>query len=362
MTWSAHLIGSQEQEAYDSFVARSPKGHILQSYPWGEVKARTGWIPLRLVVKEDDSIIAAISILKRAIPGVGKSILYAPRGPVLDIQRHDLYDFLLGSVKDLARDQGGIMLKIDPDIPAANKEFNAYLASRKFQPADKGDGFEGTQPRYVFRLDITPPLEQLLADLHPKTRYNLRLAERKGVTVREEVTMDDLPVFYRILQETAERDRFLIRSYAYFEVLWKELVTRGYAKLFMADFQGEPIAGTLAFILGDKAWYIYGASSNRHRNLMPNYLLQWTMIRWAKENSCAMYDFRGVPGELTEDNPLYGLYRFKKGFNGEYVQFIGEYDLVFLPAYYWFWTTAEPIYAREIRRLIGWKKALQKRR
>ncbi|MHB1420925.1 MAG: lipid II:glycine glycyltransferase FemX [Bacillota bacterium] len=361
MTWKAQLIGSEEQEAYDGFVARSSKGHILQSYPWGEVKAGTGWNPLRMIVKEDETIVAAISILKRTIPGLRKSIFYAPRGPVLDIRRHDLFDFLLESVRDLAHRHGAVMLKIDPDIPSGNKEFSDYLASRKFRPADKGEGFEGTQPRYVFRLDITPPLEKLLANLNTKTRYNLRLAERKGVTMREEVTIADLPVFYRILQETAERDHFLIRSYAYFEVLWKELADKGYAKLFMADYEGKPIAGTLAFILGDKAWYIYGASSNSHRNMMPNYLLQWTMINWAKANECSMYDFRGVPGELTEDNPLYGLYRFKKGFNGEYVQFIGEYDLVYLPAYYWLWTAVEPIYAREIRRLIRWKKALRKR-
>jgi lipid II:glycine glycyltransferase (peptidoglycan interpeptide bridge formation enzyme) len=131
-------------------------------------------------------------------------------------------------------------------------------------------------------------------------------------------------------------------------------------KLFMAYYEGRPIAGTLAFLFGDTAWYIYGASSNSYRNVMPNYLLQWTMIKWAKANNCTLYDFRGVPGHLTEENPLYGLYRFKKGFNGEYTEFVGEYDLVFSSAYYWLWTTLEPIYQKNIRRLINLKKKLKK--
>ncbi|MDK2894294.1 MAG: hypothetical protein PWQ98_419, partial [Moorella sp. (in: firmicutes)] len=162
--------------------------------------------------------------------------------------------------------------------------------------------------------------------------------------------------FYEILKETTLRDRFLVRSYSYFETMWREMVERGYAKLFLAYYRGEAIAGTLAFIMGDKAWYLYGASSNRHRNVMPNYLLQWTMILWAREQGCTMYDFRGVPGDLDEKNPLYGLYRFKKGFNGTFTEFIGEYDRVYSPFYYWLWQSVLPLYSRGFRRLLFWKK------
>ena len=147
--------------------------------------------------------------------------------------------------------------------------------------------------------------------------------------------------------ETCERDNFLVRPYSYFEELWDYLVEKGYAKLFMAEYEGKYIAGTLVFLFGQKAIYIYGASSNSHRNVMPNYLIQWTMIKWAKANGAKVYDFRGVPGDLTEDNPLYGLYRFKKGFNGDYVEFVGEYDLVYSPFFYWLWNTAEPVYQKE---------------
>ncbi len=359
MTWEARIISPAERDRFNAFVARSPKGHILQSYEWGNVKGRTGWEPIRFVIEDDGEIIAAIAILKRVIPGFRYSILYAPRGPVLDIHDSRLFDYLLYRLQDVARQHKAILLKIDPDVPVQDAAFTDYLRRAGFRPAQKGVGFEGVQPRFVFRLDITPDLDQLMANLHPKTRYNLRLAQKKGVTVRVG-TRADLEPFYRILVETAERDRFLIRSFDYFAILWDELVENSLARLFMADYEGQPIAGALAFTIGDKAWYIYGASSNRHRNVMPNYLLQWEMITWAKSLGCTMYDFRGVPGHLAADNPLYGLYRFKKGFNGTYTEFVGEYDLVYSPFFYWLWNTAEPLYAKGIRRLSRLKKALRK--
>lgn len=355
----ARLITDNEREYFNKFIASVPKGHILQSYEWGEIKAKTGWQPLRLIVEENGQPIAAISVLKRIIPGLKKAIFYAPRGPVFDIEDNKVFDFLLAEVKKLAQKHNAIFLKIDPDIPAEDKVFKGLLLSRGFRSAEKDEGFDGIQPKYVFRLDITPDTETLLANMHNKTRYNIRLAARKGVTIKTDCTKEDLKDFYNILQETCERDNFLVRSYGYFEDMWDFLVEKGYAKLFMAEYEGKYIAGTLAFVLGEKAWYLYGASSNSQRNVMPNYLLQWTMIQWAKENNCTMYDFRGVSGNLTEDNPLYGLFKFKKGFNGVYTEFVGEYDLVYSPSFYWLWHVAEPIYQKSIRKLIALKKKIR---
>ena len=168
-----------------------------------------------------------------------------------------------------------------------------------------------------------------------------------------------LPEFYRILTTTATRDHFLIRPYSYFEGFYDHLHPVGQTELFMAYYEGEAIAGTLAFRMGDKAWYIYGASANSHRNLMPNYLIQWTMIEWAKAQGCTMYDFRGVPGHVAEDHPLYGLVKFKKGFGGKYTEFIGEYDLVFNSAKYGLYNFLEPIYQKNVRRVINLKKKLK---
>lgn len=351
MPWKVRLIETGARERYDAFVASHPKGHILQSFAWGAVKEATGWRPWRLVVEEGDRIVAAVLLLERSVPFIRRTLFYAPRGPVLDLRHEALFDFLLAEIGALARRRRAIMLKLDPDVPAGETWLVDYLGSRGFRPAQTAAGFAGTQPRFVFRLDLTPGLEALFAACHPKTRYNIRLASRRGVNIEDNCTQEDLRVFYDLLLETARRDRFLVRSYEYFQVLWRELVAKGLAHLFLARYQGEAIAGTLAFIMGDKAWYIYGASSNRHREVMPNYLLQWHMIRWACQSGCTMYDFRGVPGDLSPDNPLYGLYRFKKGFAGAYTEFIGEYDLVYSPLSYRLWNVAEPLYYRGVRSL-----------
>lgn len=346
------------EKDFSAFVASHPKGHVLQTLEWGEVKRSMGWEPIPLALYDGERVVAAILILKRRlpIPLVRKSIFYAPRGPVGDIEDWTVLDELFSGVRKVARRHGAIFLKIDPDVPAQNLRFKEYLTARGFRKTVTSEGFEGVQPTYVFRLDITPTEEDLVNRMASKTRYNIRLAQRKGVAVRLGESEEDLKVFYDLLKETAERDRFLIRGYSYFLVIWRELVKKGLAQLFLAEYQGRTIAGTLAFILGDKAWYIYGASANECRNVMPNYLLQWTMIRWAKASGCKIYDFRGVSGDVSEDNPLFGLYRFKKGFGGDFTEFVGEWDLVFSPVFYWLWTKILPLYYQAIRKIAAYRK------
>jgi lipid II:glycine glycyltransferase (peptidoglycan interpeptide bridge formation enzyme) len=356
------IIKQDEKDLFNHFMAYGPKGHVLQSYEWGEVKRRTGWQPIRVMVMDEGKPVAGISILKRLlpIPGLKKCIFYAPRGPVADFSDKDTLKFLFSSIKALAKKHGAIMLKIDPDIKAPDEDAVSTLSSLGFVCREGGKNFEGVQPKFVFRLPLDKSLDDIFASFHEKTRYNIRLSSRKGVTVKEG-TREDLKPFYDILQETCIRDKFLVRGFDYFEALWEELVEKGFAKLFMAEYEGKYIAGTLAFIFGDKAWYIYGASSNEHRNVMPNYALQWEMIKWAKKNGCTMYDFRGVSGDLSPDNPLYGLYRFKKGFNGDFTEFIGEFDLPLSPFFYYLWEHVIPGYRTLRRNIVNFLRNIGKK-
>ncbi len=342
------LIPIEQSQIFDDFVAQHEKGHFLQTSSWGAVKKTTGWIPRLLLLEEDGVPVGGIMILKRRIPLplLKRSIYYAPRGPVVDVHDEAKCRALFDGVKRMAKADGAIFLKIDPDIPAADDAFRAILEKCGFRRNDTGMDFEGVQPGFVFRMDITPDEEALLAAMQSKTRYNIRLAMRKGVTVRMAENKEDLKIFYKVLTETAERDQFLIRGYNYFESIWDQMTPTGYAKIFLVESpEGETIAGSLLMTIGDKAWYLYGASSNAHRNLMPNYLMQWEMIRWSREHACTMYDFRGVSGDITdESNPLYGLYRFKKGFGGELTEFIGDWDCVYSSFFYRLWTQAMPKY------------------
>jgi lipid II:glycine glycyltransferase (peptidoglycan interpeptide bridge formation enzyme) len=176
-----------------------------------------------------------------------------------------------------------------------------------------------------------------------------------GVTIRE-ATRDDIPTFYAILQDTARRDGFVVRGRSYFEKMWDELQPYGMLKMFMADFEGSPIAGILLTCMGERVIYTYGASSNEHRNVMPNHLIQWTAIRWAAESGYRIYDFRGVSplrdGKVAEEH-IAGLNRFKEGFGARYVEYAGEFDLPLRFAWYGVWRTTSPLAMKARKALRG---------
>jgi len=348
-------IQESRKDPWNEFVARSPSGDLLQSFEWGELKRGSGWQPIRLAVEEDGSILAAASVLKRNIPRVGKSIFYAPRGPVCDFSDEGALSVLVNGIRDRARSEGAILLKIDPPVNIADSQAVRLLETLGFARVSDPSGFGGVQPRCVMQLDLSPSLDELLAGCKPKWRYNIRLAEKKGVRVRSDCAKEDLRPFYEILKETASRDRFLIRGFSYYEDMWDVLVEPGLAKLFLAEYEGEVIAGAISYVFGDKCWYTYGASSNRHRNVMPNHLMQWRMIEWAKESGCVIYDFRGVSPRRDEDpdDHLYGLNRFKEGFGARFVEYIGEFDLPFSRFWYWAWAVGKPRVMSVLRRSRG---------
>jgi peptidoglycan pentaglycine glycine transferase (the first glycine) len=342
---------------YDHYVRTGPKSHILQTVAWGELKSRTGWTPVRYLVQERKTGRGrgAMSVLLRRLPLPFARVYlgYAPRGPVIDYEDQEALSELFGAAAADLRRRGGIALKIDPDIKAERTDIIQRLEELGLRRLTRGLGFEGVQPRFVFRLSLRDEPARIMASFQPKTRYNIRLAQRRGVTVRAAAGRDDLGVFYRILMETARRDGFLVRAESYYQDMWDILMERGLARLFLADHEGKTLAGAIIFILGDKAWYVYGASSSSDRDLMPNYLLQWTMICWAKDRGCTLYDFRGVSGNLDPTDPLYGLFRFKKGFGAEFTEFAGEFDLVLSPLWYQVYTVGEPLYRRLRSRLRG---------
>ena len=318
---------------YEAFVQSHPKGNFAQSYLWGKQKPMWQWDAIA-VRGEDGAIRGSLAVMTRKVPGIGRTLMYGCRGPVCDLDDRETFSQLLDGAKALAKKYKSYVIKIDPDVPSSNTAFSSMLQSFGFRAKEGGKNFEAIQPRYVFRLNVEGKTEEeLLANFHQKWRYNIRLAERKGVTVRI-CGKEMVPAFSDLMLTTGVRDGFVTRKPEYVAAMLDNLGE--HARLYMAfDPNDTPIAGTLAIHYGDKVWYLYGASSNEHRNLMPNYLLQWRMIQWAVETNCRIYDFRGVSGDVSEDNPLYGLFRFKQGFGGDFTEFVGEMDLVLSPVIYW---------------------------
>ena len=309
-----------DEKEYQEFLESHEKGHYAQSLEWAKVKS--DWKNEIIVVRDEKGQIkASLSILIRKLPYINYSIMYAPRGPVCDLDDEKSFKELIEKADKLAKKYKAFMLKMDPDILASNNEFKNMAKKYGFKVEEKiKDVNTLLQPRYVFRLDLKGKTEdEVFSAFHSKTRYNIRLATRKGVTIREG-KREDLQQFQDILETTGTRDGFFIRKKEYFEHLYDSFDNK-HLKLVFADYQGKPIACVLNIFYGNKEWYLYGGSLNEHRNVMSTYLLQWEMIKQAIERKMDCYDFRGV---CATDETHYneGLYRFKKGFNADFVEFM----------------------------------------
>jgi peptidoglycan pentaglycine glycine transferase (the first glycine) len=323
-----------------------PAPHVLQTWEWGAFKAKYGWTPTRLLFEESGLIRAAASALRRRWSWLPLSVMYVPKGPTLAFDDVNLLDRVLAELETLARRHRAIFIKIDPDVEADTPHGEAVLAALTRR------GWRASAEQIQFRntatLDLTLADEALMSAIKPKTRYNIRLAGRKGVVVRSG-NPDDLQRIYGLYAETATRDDFIIRPFEYYHDAWGDFIASKLAQPFVAEFEGELLAALILFHFGRTAWYMYGASSNKHRNRMPNHLLQWEAMRWAKKNGCTLYDFWGAPDELSESDPMWGVYRFKAGFGGRFVRHIGAYDYPTSRFPYWLYAVAMPRYLDRLR-------------
>jgi lipid II:glycine glycyltransferase (peptidoglycan interpeptide bridge formation enzyme) len=256
----------------------------------------------------------------------GRSFLqggYVPKGPILDWSNVDHVTHVLEGLENFARSASLLFLKMDPDIPIDTPEGHAVLdllEHRGWQPS-----FEQIQFRNTMILDLRPDEEALLANMKSKWRYNIRLAGRRGVEVRQ-VSEAEFPTLYEMYAETSQRNTFIIREASYYLDAWRAFVRAGLALPLVAEVKGELVAMLVLFHFGQRAWYMYGASRDVHRKCMPNHLLQWEAIKRAKAIGCTSYDMWGAPDVLSEEDPMWGVYRFKAGFGATFVGHIGAYD------------------------------------
>jgi peptidoglycan pentaglycine glycine transferase (the first glycine) len=352
-----------EGPAWNSQIARLQGAHVLQTWQWGQVKSRFGWQPETKIWRDGQGEIqAAALVLSRTIPIGGFAarlkVMYVPKGPLLrDWADSGLRQQVLGDLKALAKRQGAIFIKIDPDV-LLGVGFPGSAESR-LDPAGqavtadlKAGGWRFSDEQIQFRntvlVDLDAPEEELLAGMKSKTRYNIRLATRKGVQVRRG-TQADLGLLYRMYAETSVRDGFAIREEAYYREVWGTFLHSGLAEPLLAEVSGDPVAAVVIFRFAGKAWYFYGMSRDAHREKMPNHLLQWEAMRRAKAAGCNCYDLWGAPEVFDETDRMWGVYRFKEGLGGQVARHIGAWDLPLRPYFYRFYTELLP-------KVIGWMR------
>jgi peptidoglycan pentaglycine glycine transferase (the first glycine) len=341
---------------WDRALLALPNPHVLQSWTWGAFKSRHGWQPTPLLFRSGGKPLAAAMVLRRKLPFLPFSVLYVPRGPALDWNDAALATQVLSWLEQLARAQRAILVKIDPDIyyPEDLPAFSPHPACAP-QVADlllaRGWRYSAQQIQFAntVLLDLAHSEEDLLAGMKQKSRYNTRLARRRGVTVRAG-TGADLDLFFDLYAETARRDGFPIRPREYYLDAWSSFLDQGRARLLLAEVEGETVAGLILLLFGPTAWYMYGASSTRHRERMPNNLLQWEAIRQARAAGCTLYDLWGAPDRLDESDPMWGVYRFKLGLGGELARGLGAWDFPARPLLYRLYLDVIPRYLGLLRR------------
>ncbi|HEV2237542.1 MAG TPA: peptidoglycan bridge formation glycyltransferase FemA/FemB family protein [Ktedonobacterales bacterium] len=335
-----------DREQWNRYVESAATGYITQTYEWGELGNHLGDQIVRLGALDGDELCGAMVVMIAPMAPLGRRYLYVPRGPVVDDPDSPALAALVAEARRLARRTGAFMLKVEPNVPDGDPRWLAALARLGF----RRNAF-ATHPRRSWVVDVRPSEEQLLKGMKMTWRQNIRAAPRKGVVVREAAGGADLATWYGLYQETATRDGFAIHPQAYYADVLNLYRQRGAAVHYLAEYEGTAIAGLIVARCGPVATSMFSASSNTHRERRPNHLLQWTGMRWAKAQGCALYDFRAIAEVLAPTEPDYSLYTYKEGFGGYSVLTLQGHDLPYNLPLYWAY-----------RRSLALKRALVRRR
>ncbi len=321
------LISIKDAAAWDAFVASQPRAQFTQSWAWGEFRISRGQAIERLaLVNENGAWDAAALFIHFPKPLVG-GYWYAPRGPIVrdalieSGKANDIVQGFMDSLTSHGLPRRAMFWRIEPAITTTpdTRHPTQSIRSHAYMPASTS------------LLDLSRPESDLLAAMHEKARYNIRVAERHGVTVRDASQPEDIETFLALNAETETRDRFLSQPSNYIRDTYAHLSAQGMARLRFAEKNGEALAASFEIIFGDTVTYLYGASSSKSRSAMAPYALHWSAIRAAQAEGYRYYDFYGV--NPTDTNSSYykktweGITRFKLGWGGERVDYAGTWEL-----------------------------------
>jgi len=326
-------------KTWDNFIIEnSSPAAFLQSWDWGSFKINTQNSINKTqekknlfryaIYNDNNELIAVAQFIKQRLPG-GKFYLNCPKGPLVKTQnsinnKQEIFKLLENKIKEICKQEKIVFFRIAPPYSQKNKKTkkqkNTFIKPKILTNLK--------EPEKTLLLDLQCPEDELLKNMHHKTRYNIRLAEKKNIKIRVG-NENDIDIFYDLLKETAKRDKINIFNREYYN----KLLLNPYSLLLIAEHDKKPLSAIVVIGFGDTATYLYGASSNEHRNLMPNYLIQWYTIKWAKQNGYKYYDFWGI-----NEKKWTGVTRFKKGFvsnkTGKEINFIGTYDYLLNKTWY----------------------------
>ncbi len=316
-------LDSSEKQAYNAAVK-----HPLQSWDWGEFRKKTHVDVERYGIFQDSKMMGGMQITFHPIPHFSYTIGYFPKGPMPDEEQ-------LHALVELGKKKNALFIKIEPQVGAPVGSTSAHETIRQFLFEHNIVSGKPLFTKYTFLLDLTPSEEKLLEHMKPKTRYNIHLAEKKGVEIFEDSTDAGLEAYLNILKETTTRQQFYAHDDEYFRTMWQTLKDSGMVHIFRAMYQEKTLVVWIMFIHNNVLYYPYGASSSEYRDVMASNLMMWRMIQYGKQQGCTQFDMWGSLGpDANPKDPWYGFHKFKEGYGGVLTEFLGSYDVIVNPRLY----------------------------
>ena len=316
--------------------------HPLQSWVWGEFRKKTGLEVVRLGRYDKNKLIETAQITIHPIPFTNSTIGYLPKGGIPSRE-------ILQKLVEVGKQFKCIFIKLEPNVPKENFGFRISDFGFNLVPSP-----HPLFTKYTFQLDLTPNEDQLLKNLHSKTRYNIKVAQKHGIVITEDNSDKTFKTYLDLLMETTKRQKFYAHARRYHELMWETLNQNKFgsgqaltAHLLKAIYQGEILVTWILFLLNDTLYYPYGASSNKFRNTMASNLMMWEAIRFGKNHGAKVFDMWGALGpNPSKNDPWYGFHRFKEGYGSHLIEFIGSLDLIINPLLYKLYNTSH--YLREL--------------
>jgi lipid II:glycine glycyltransferase (peptidoglycan interpeptide bridge formation enzyme) len=312
---TVHIVPHEDASLWDTLVS-----HPLQSLAWGEFRKAMGVDVVRLGVYEKEKLTQCWLITFHTIPHTRYTIGYFPKGPKPTKE-------MIEELKNIGRQKHALYIQLEPDIPTGSMNTPEELTLIK--------SHHPLFTRYTFVLDLTKSEESLLSAMHPKTRYNIKVAQKHSLVISEDSSEAAFNDYLTLSEETTKRQGFFAHNRKYQQTMWNILHASGIASLWKATSEGETLAAWILFVWKKTLYYPYGASSRSHRETMAPNLLLWDIMKWAKSKGISYFDLWGALGpNPNPKDPWYGFHRFKQGYNPTLFEFAGSFDLVLSPFLY----------------------------
>lgn len=322
--------------------------HPLQAYEWGEFREQTGLKVIRRMFTENKHTVRGLQMTIHPIPKMKWNIGYVPKG-FLPTEE------LLGQLYKIGKENKCIFIQLEPNVTVdqGKQQMESLILDSRFLIRNS---HRPLFTKYTFQLDLKPSEEELLKNMHPKTRYNIKVAQKHGVQITEDNSDQALETYWKLTEETTKRQHFFAHTKRYHELMWKALKARRAlhvadrleAHLFLANYtppatsHEQTLAAWILFAFHDTLYYPYGSSSSEYRNVMASNLMMWEAIRFGKKQGLKTFDMWGSLGENPDtSDPWYGFHRLKQGYGPKLVEFVGSYDLIINPYLYQLYKTAD---------------------